>query len=301
MKKILLFIVWIIWIFWFCSADEFILNSVNFPSQSTSSYSSSSRRDWFPLNLSFNSDATIYTICFWLNAWAAQDYYYFFKNSFFIYSFDNITYNKLNSNWYLLYNFDNSNSYYSWSFFKKWACFDFSWLQLLAWQKMYYWIYWTTDINDNNYVNWFSSSNTTYSDYPLAYYNTTNWWNLNSPYWVYNSNYDIFTYNDVLNLSVYVSSSYRWYYAPIYINYDVKSNPKFKINYWNTSYEYTLEDNLEIHLDSPVVKNWNVYSYVWSTWINLFYNWTSQFYNKDKLYLFTPSRYSNNIFTPICL
>lgn len=79
------------------------------------------------------------------------------------------------------------------------------------------------------------------------------------------------------------------------------TDPILRVNYWNTSYDYILTDILEIKLNSPVLKDGDNYSYNWSTWINLFYNWQSQFYNKSELFLFTPSWYSANIFNPICL
>ena len=85
---------------------------------------------------------------------------------------------------------------------------------------------------------------------------------------------------------------------------EAPSNPKFKINYWNTSYEYEIDwsNDVEIHLKSPVVMSWSYnYVYDWPIWINLFYNNTSQFYDKDKLYLKSMYWYNYNIFTPICL
>lgn len=112
------------------------------------------------------------------------------------------------------------------------------------------------------------------------------------------------SFNYELNSDVFYTpiSNSDWYYlVPRNICYSFLSVPKFKINYWNTSYEYELNDNLSIYLKSPVVQNWNTFTYDWSTWVNLFYNNTSQFYSKNKLYLNSMYWYNNNIFTPICL
>ena len=96
----------------------------------------------------------------------------------------------------------------------------------------------------------------------------------------------------------------NWYGADFRgcsINISVENTPKFIVNYSSTSYEYELEDNLFIYLKSPIVQSWNTFTYAWSTWINLYFNGSSQFYNKDKLFLNTPSWFNNNVFTPICL
>jgi hypothetical protein len=99
---------------------------------------------------------------------------------------------------------------------------------------------------------------------------------------------------------------YSYIPLPVFIDfsYSYQSNPKLKVNYWNTSYEYEIDwsNDVEIHLKSPVVMSWSYnYIYDWPIWINLFYNNTSQFYDKDKLYLKSSYWYNNNIFTPICL
>lgn len=79
------------------------------------------------------------------------------------------------------------------------------------------------------------------------------------------------------------------------------TSPKLKINYWNTSYEYELDDNLSIYLKSSVTQSWNTFIYAWSTWINLYFNNTSQFYNKSRLYVWNVMfYYFDNVFTPLC-
>lgn len=277
MKKILIFIVWILWIWLsFCSADS-----------------------WYNYNINW----------VWNEIWSTDNYEMnFFVNS--PYSLNQL--DEICFQWRILYS-DISNwiavvwlwdwkYYYSdWKYLLTWNsefstyCYTFSTpLKFTSYQKIYYWLH-NTELSSFDFspyrISWILRQ-TVYIlngwSYPASYM-TWSYYNV----WKQNINF-LWCNKDVSNLWT-VSTPLYWY------SYSEVSTPKFKVNYWSTSYEYDLEDNLEIHLNSPVLKDGDNYFYDWSTWINLFYNWISQFYDKSELYLFTPSWYSANIFNPICL
>lgn len=114
-------------------------------------------------------------------------------------------------------------------------------------------------------------------------------------------------FKDVLqNWTLYIGMQLWSWYSPMFVVHwlwysEAQLSPKFKVNYWNTSHEYELNDNLSIYLKSPVIQDWNTFTYNWKTWLNLFFNGTSQWYDKSNLYLESIFWYNNNIFTPICL
>ena len=270
MKKILLSIVWILWIFWFVNAQS----------------CTDARSSVFRLGGATN----MYYL--WLNLELTNTWTYVFSGFTFRNGYTQIQDYSLN----VCFTNDFSSIVYWNNNINDWYCYVLDSYNSSIFQDYNYNDYFTTI----NFVEDISVSSLDYK-YVVFYFSNSYDYTirkLDSSGISYSINSDLF-------YLVWVWWTRRAYNMDLYnICYSFTPpllDPKFKINYWNTSYEYTLDDNLEIHLDSPVVKNWDIYSYAWSTWINLFYNWSSQFYSKDKLYLFTPSRYSNNIFTPICL
>lgn len=234
--------------------------------------------------------------------------------------------NLFNSNWIFYTKFSSSN----WNLWwwtsnslsdKQWPCS--SWFYITS-----SWSSFLTDLHNKYWFYFWNNSSSSFTNYLLMPYNWLIWWSF-SKEWIWSR----WFYWE--NRSASDSDWYRMWFDPSDWWYNYQNNkqyalwvrcfkidvvdpdcswsvlfgdsiscptPKFKVNYSNTSYEYELEDNLEIHLKSPVIMSW-IYNYIydWPTWINLFYNNTSDFYNKDKLYLKSMYWYNKNIFTPICL
>lgn len=86
-----------------------------------------------------------------------------------------------------------------------------------------------------------------------------------------------------------------------WLYYYYQFNDIFTVNYWSTSKEYTLTEDIDIFINSPVIKDWNTFIFDWSTWINLFYNNISDWYNKNKLYLWWNYNYTKWVFNPVCM
>lgn len=170
---------------------------------------------------------------------------------------------------------------------------------------------WSTSTNASNFSNTSLGYCSSFGDWVLINpWDTFNYklggWSLVScfsccmyqPAWY--GAWDYFVWNFYSQfISYWNSSTYVW---PTRIYYENATLPSiFKINYWNTSVEYDLNSDLSIYFKSPVIQNWNTFFYEWKTWLNLFYNNSSQFYNRSNLYLDSMFWFSKNIFTPICL
>lgn len=286
MKKILILIITIFWI-WisFCCANDFSIYDYY---SNLTTQPNNWRKFWHTLQFAVSwSSVYIDTFCF---SW----YWYYWRFAdvcsdtkggwVVVYNFDWLTTTPVFTS-SISYCVDNSSNY----------CVDFSWLLLEPWQTMYYTLYsYNTNRTNTNYIlggwDWYP-----YNTDLVAVYRPVNF-NWSAQYWYF--------YQPVQNwLSFLIEIVNYWnasYVGPWLIKYHF-ANPEFKVNYWNTSYTYSLDDNLSIYLKSPVIQSWTMFIYAWSTWINLYFNNTSQFYNKDKMYLKTPSWYNNFVFTPVCL
>lgn len=150
----------------------------------------------------------------------------------------------------------------------------------------------------NMYCCFFSWSVNLYKDIPYIVsfdWVNDNWAVYALSRWVSNISNSLFTYN-----SFYFDN---WYsYLPFMdLEYTFLPTDIFTINYWSTSKEYTITEDIDIFINSPVIKNWNIFTFDWSTWINLFYNNSFDWYNKNKLYLWWNYSYSKWVFTPVCM
>ena len=331
MKKILLFIFWIVWIFWFCSADwiyhNFSLWLISFV------------LDWQTKRTLQDKNLGATSVYQWSSNCIIPDtcwkYYQWWNNFWFTTSnFTYVDYWSLDLSSYWPNNYFNSNgTFYSNSLYTS-SNWDLWWSvtdTLVARQwPCPVWFHilesWSDFVSDVSSY-WISVSNWNwlrqYFYFPYAWYLDKSSWLFNShgAWWVYWSSTAIANgrardlYYISSNLSAVDWSDWaQWYSIRCFKNTVVEpdsswtviiwdtiaSSSKFIVNYWNTSYEYTLSSDLTITLDTDVSKNWDIYSYAWPTWLNLFFNNTSLFYDKDKLYLGNNFWYSNNIFTPVC-
>lgn len=275
MKKILTLILTILWVwFSFCSADWIYHNSdlwlISIVINWNTKYTLKDKNEGATCTDSFSS-------CSYWN----------------FYSYD---WNNICPSWYSWFPFPPDPSfspYFNWT--STWILYDLSsiWLNVsnwidirkyllmpFAWSQYHsageWWIYRTNFPTSTNYIWFFRFSDT------QEYFS-----------------YDNFGMSVRCFKNSVVDPNSSW--SVLYWDELGPSSPIFKVYYWNTSYEYELEDNLSIYLKSPVAQSWYTFTYAWSTWINLYFNNTSQFYNKDKMYLKTPSWYNNFVFTPVCL
>lgn len=264
MKKILLSIFWIFfWLSAFCSADQsIILNAWD---------------HW----------------CIW---WIDLPYevYSFSSNVswIFYYSCMMWSWSDINSCWYMISNYTpNDDPIWMVISDQYWWCYSF--IPYTVWQyssniSLDLWDYWC--IVDNLWVPSFSFS----SDW-LFWYSCFYWWSsFSSECW-----WDlVLVSSDTVIDSIWVDSQYNLCFS--YFPNSPAPSDIFIVNYWSTSKEYTLTEDIDIFINSPVVKNWNIFTFDWSTWINLVYNWSYNWYTKNKLYLWWQFWYRQGVFTPIC-
>ena len=295
MKKILLFIVWIIWIFWFVNADWIYRDQTGWLISIV--YNWSTVLTLQDKNL---GATTVYNYWDELTDSNAWWYFQWWNNNIFFPSSFNTTSSRPNVNNYWPWNYYSSNIFVTFYWDWANPSNDNLWgdttntLEARQWPcPVWYYVpsYNTIDNLVSTFSNfWFSDSSYAYSAYlkiPLA-------WDIHYTYWQVSWKWGFWSLRTstpgssnwwtAIDLDVWLNSvEFPWYYyraygfsvrcfknstvSPTYIwtkiywdDIEAPTFPKFKVYYWNTSYEYDLEENLEIHLDSPVVKNSDTYS-----------------------------------------
>lgn len=182
---------------------------------------------------------------------------------------------------------------------------------IFSWYNYLYdlWDYWFYDCDVWLVYNWCDVSSWLplfyFSEDNLIFHNINCWIGIGWSNYVYFknpvpclSNYDYSYSENIFECSEDLDWWYTYWWCFLYNSI---SSDTFTVNYWSTSKEYTITEDIDIFINSPVIKNWNTFTFDWSTWINLVYNWSYNWYTKNKLYLWWQFWYKQGVFTPICM